>query len=242
MGFERFIEQEFPGAMPAIAFVSRAQDALSRVGLRPDASLPLLVLCPDEITDPLRHEIHRVYGPPFEAASLAGVPSLGRTGTAAAASHVPIVGGRGRLVCFTMAHMAVGPEGEPGWCRRPGRGEPSVACGALVALMGALAAGGTAGGDPAADPQQSWLADRLASGLADLATGDLVGITRRTADVAHETMAGLLAEAIDPLTMDYALVSGIQLHGPHDREYVQATRAIAVVDGRSRDLSIGRRG
>jgi hypothetical protein len=135
--------------------------------------------------------------------------------------------------------MGVGPNGEPGWCRRPGRSEPSTCCGALVALMGSLTAGEDAGGDPAGDPQRRWLADRLASGLSDLGKGDLLGLTRWTAEIAHVTMAGLLTETIDAQSIDYALVSGIQVHGPNEREYVQVTRALAVVDGRRRDLSIG---
>lgn len=51
-------------------------------------------------------------------------------------------GGRDRYAFFAFPHVGIQEDGTLGKVRRPGQGEASAACGALVASLGALQEGG----------------------------------------------------------------------------------------------------
>jgi hypothetical protein len=50
----------------------------------------VLSVCRDELLLPVEDAVHEVWGPSFDASSLAGLPLLGRTGMAAALGHTPV--------------------------------------------------------------------------------------------------------------------------------------------------------
>lgn len=56
---------------------------------------------------------------------------LGKTGFLAAQHHAPNEEGRERYVYFALPHIGVDAKGEIGRHDRPGRLQPSHACGAL---------------------------------------------------------------------------------------------------------------
>jgi len=235
MTFEDALQRDFPGAIPAITYVSWTQSALGRHGFSATSALACLVMCSDELTDGLRQDLRRAWGSAFDAASLGGVPSLGRTGVAAAIGHAPLRSGRRRMVCFALTHIGIGPEGQPGWCRRPGLEAPSEACGALAALCRAAGQESCREGE-LDDPQLRWLAQRLDNYRPASDDSCLVELTRSAVAVAYEALRDLLAQVADLTAVDYALFSGVQVHGPSGREYVWPAQQLLVEQGVEKPL------
>lgn len=90
-------------------------------------------LCRDEVTATLKHKIDQVFGSSFNTNGLGGVLTCGVTGVGAGLSHAPVsaTSGKERYVFFSFPHVSINARGTVGAISRPGRPEPSCACGAL---------------------------------------------------------------------------------------------------------------
>lgn len=235
MDFDEVLQKELPGAMPVPTWSGRSRSALGRLGFAPGAALACVITCPDEICDPFRHEMRRVWGHLFDGSALAGVPVLGRDGFGAALGHAPERDGRRRLVCVVMAHVAIDAAGNAGPVQRPGLAGPSSACGALARLRSLLAAGEPPVHDPD-NPGVGALWAALEPALDTSAPPDLWRLTRAALAVAPEVAERHLGAASKETRADYALLAGLQVHGPVGREYVWPTLAVAVTNGERRSL------
>lgn len=218
-----YVVSTFPRAIPDSAFVGRSRELLDSYGFARDNCLPMIGTCRDELAFALTAPIQAAWGPAFSMSGLAGMLVLGRTGVAAARTHAPLLGGRRRFVLFGLTHIGVDCEGEIGRCERPGLERTTGACGALLALEHEL--GGQQGHpvgplDPE-DPEQSLLRQRLLSRVEPGVAPDLVYLTRIALSVIVEDLrraAGMLRRT-DPA--DVAVFTGIQIHAPGGREYVE---------------------
>jgi hypothetical protein len=238
MTFDEILSQRFPGAIMAREFVASHRQALAELGFTAENSLAGMGLCRDEICTPFEDLIQATWGPSFVFASLAGAVLPGRTAFAAFLHHAPEERGRDRIVCFGFTHVAVSPEGEQGWCRRPGRSEPSNACGALKGMLAALRSRGVMPEPaPQGDEEFARLCRRLAEELAGRVPTDLIDLTQ----VAYQALAAdwrqILDHQVDLGTTDVALVTGIQIHGPQGLEMVWIGESGAWVGGRRVELA-----
>jgi hypothetical protein len=155
-----------------------------------------------------------MWGHAFDMSSLGGILTLGRTGFAAAQAHAPLLQSRCRYVFFLFSHIGVSAAGDLGVVVRPGREEPSAACGALVALMKNQAGDQTRTGIEWQDPEQSLLELRLRKVLDLGDPMDLLELTKAAHRAALEDLGTLMAGAVDHHREDYAVVAGVQIHGP----------------------------
>lgn len=232
MSFEDMVQRHFPGSLPEKHFVRRAAVTLIRQhGFTPINTLACVGVCRDELCRSLFDEVEDMWGEAFDASSLAGILTLGRTGFAAARAHAPLVQGRCRYVFFLFSHIAISATGELGVAMRPGRQEPSAACGALVALMNNPASGQESGGINWLDPEQSYLRSRLMR-VRDLsASPDLMELTKAAHRASVEDLETLMAKGVDRRQEDYAVVAGIQIHGPDDLSLTWPGASYVVVGG-----------
>lgn len=215
MSFEETVQRHLPGSLPERHFVRRAAVTLIRQhGFTPTNTLACVGVCRDELCRSLFDEVEKMWGSAFDVSSLAGILTLGRTGFAAARAHAPQVQGRCRYVFFLFSHIGVSATGELGVATRPGRSEASSACGALVALLNDPSSGETVRGVNWQDPEQSYLRARLRrmSGLGD--SPELMALTKAAHRATVEDLKELMTSAVDRDREDYAVVAGIQIHGP----------------------------
>ena len=181
------------------------------------------------------------WGQPFNLAGLAGMIFAGKTGFGAAESHSPNGDERERYVFFAAPHIAIGAGGEPGLCERVHRSGPSSACGALVALLGEIGKGELGPTDDADDVELGLIRQRLGSRLVgttglDGNAHDLLSLTCSAHDVIREDLERIVATTVDPAKADHAVVTGVQIHGPGGRNYIQPRVAYAVVGGKRQQL------
>jgi hypothetical protein len=229
--FSRTLATNFPTAIPANQFVNSSQNLLAGYGVHRGSALPLIATCRDELAFALTGDLQRAWGPAFNMAGLAGLPTLGRTGIAAARGHAPLVAGRRTFVLFGLTHVGVDDAGVIGNCERPGVPGTSKTCGALMALHDELRGGDVRTSDypylDPYDPEQSHLKERIAPRVADPESIDLLGITRIARDLIDldtEAVIKVLRDSDTPA--DVAVFTGTHINGPRGAEYVEPSRAI----------------
>jgi len=220
MSFDEVMAQRFDGALQVQSYVSHLQMALYRHGFDRTSSLLALALCRDELHGRLQDELLRAWGGGFMLNGLAGMLCGGVTSLKAAAAHTPIRDGRERLLCVAQTHVAVGAGGEIGLCARRGRPGPSIACGALAAVAVSMATGAPPETVDPDDTEFTWVWRRLARRFSADEKPDLLGLTFAAHDAIVEDTRRLLALVMDTERADYAIATGITVHGPTGREYV----------------------
>lgn len=235
--FAQTCRARFPGTCPADDFVEATIEATASWGFTRDNTIACIGLCRDELSRPLRHRIQDAWGEAFDCGGLAGMLFLGRTGFMAAHGHAPIEDGRERYVYYAMPHIAVGAQGQIGVCRRPGRSEPSKACGALAAFLAELRSHKVRLTLDPLDLEQTLLQQRLMEVVPHDHWPDLVEITQAAHDLIQHDLERMIELTVDPQTADYAVFTGIKIHGP-EGGFVQPRTAWAMVGGTRRSLDL----
>lgn len=237
MSFREVVQTKFPGAAPMEPFVRRAAVSLIQDhGFAPANTLACVGVCRDELCRSLADEIEAMWGGSFDFSSLAGILTLGKTGFAAAHSHAPVVHGRQRFVFFMFAHIGISAEGELGLTRRPGHEESTPACGALVALQQDLQSGRKTTAVEWEDPEMSLLRLRLKR-VQDLGDNpDLLALTKATHRATVQDLRFLMSNSMNRETEDYAVVAGIEIHGPRGENWIWTGESHVVVEGRRSEI------
>ena len=237
MGFEQVLEKIFLKVYTEADFVKRSYEALHGFGFGADNTIACVGVCRDEITQPLISLIRDTWGESFNLSSLAGMFFAGKTGLTAAMHHAPNVDGRERYVYYALPHIAIDDEVQVGLCKRHGRGGKSIACGALNALQQEMAGGRLDLSMDNEDVEQSLLKMRLLKEIPYGQVPGLLELTKITQLVIQTDLENTLKRIVDTGKSDYAIVTGIQIHGP-DGNYVWPASSYAVVNGRKTELNV----
>ncbi|CAI5480819.1 unnamed protein product [Closterium sp. Yama58-4] len=207
----------FPRAVQEEAFLRAVATELSKLGFKRTNSIALVNTCRDEVCRPVVSLIDRQFGLSFNLSGLGGLVNCGKTGFKAAMSHSPEFREpdgtlRERYIFFAFPHVSIGESGEVGSLLRRGRGRPSSACGALIAIQTDLNEAKGTTEDPF-DEEYVLLKKKVASKVAN---GDpplsLVQVTRAALAAINEDLEKLISLTVDPATADYAVVTGVQIH------------------------------
>ena len=215
------------------------RDALAPFGFHEHTSLPLVSVCRDELMFAFVDAVTAHWGHCFDLSSLAGLPLMGRTGLGAALGHAPDDDGRHRLVVFAFPH--IGHDGGIGAVHRPGVPGTTAACGAVEVARTALMSGVSGVVLDPHDVEESVLVQRLRRILGSADVPDLPAVTELVRRSAVDELTLLLSGLTTPsVVVDWALVSGVVVHG-HDDDAVSLSSAVVVVDGVVTDLQLPRR-
>jgi hypothetical protein len=214
---EDVVERHWPGAVPLADLVQWSVAVLAPHGFAPGGALPLVGVCRDEMLTPVVRCIQDDWGPSFSLSGLAGMPFLGRSGLAAAASHTPDREARARFVTFLFAHIGITADGAIGQAKRPWQEAPRPTCGALNVLRRELEEGFQHPTDRI-DPEDPEVSQLWAAVLprVDGPVPDLPTLT----ELVRELAVGELMRQVDVLQVadhdatDLAVISGIVVHGP----------------------------
>lgn len=228
----------FPGAVAETEFVRATASALEPIGFDRKSTLPCVATCRDELCQSLVEAVGARWSVPFVLSGLAGLILAGKSGFAAALSHAPDAGGRERYLFVAAPHVAIGAGGEPGLCRRPGRSGTTAACGALAAVLGELEAGSLGSFDDPDDVELSRLRQRVGKPAGESGVADLFALTSTAHDVIRAELESSLAEVVDTARIDYAVATGVQIHGPAGETLFWPGGGYAVVDGARREIAI----
>jgi hypothetical protein len=237
MPFPTALAQHFPGALPMPHYVAALSTALGDLGFDSENTLACVGTCRDELCQPLHGAIELAWGEAFNFSGLGGLLSLGRTGFDAALNHSPLDGRHARMLYLVMPHVAVDHLGIIGHCDRPGRTAVSTACGALMAFQEELRENRLSLTVDPLDLEQSILKQRLLERLAHNHLPSLVEITRAAYDISRLDLRRMIEHTVDPTRTDWAVLTGIQIHGP-DAEWIWPGESYVVVDGRESPLTL----
>ena len=230
--FDRTLAEHYPESIPQADFVEASAELLSRYGFERSSTLAGIAACRDELAGSLVHDVESAWGPGFNLMALAGMLTAGRTGISAAADHAPVEGGRRRLVLFAMPHIAISERGVVGEIVRPGVPVPSPACGALSALRRTLAEERAAPAFDRFDAEQTLLAERLSSAATVDRRTSLVELTELAAAAIAEDALALFDHVRGrDRSVDGAILTGVQIHGPGGRDFVAPRASYLLLDG-----------
>ena len=229
----------FADLLDVTTLLDWTRDALAPFGFHEHTSLPLVSVCRDELMFAFVDAVTAHWGHCFDLSSLAGLPLMGRTGLGAALGHAPDDDGRHRLVVFAFPH--IGHDGGIGAVHRPGVPGTTAACGAVEVARTALMSGVSGVVLDPHDVEESVLVQRLRRILGSADVPDLPAVTELVRRSAVDELTLLLSGLTTPsVVVDWALVSGVVVHG-HDDDSVSLSSAVVVVDGVVTDLQLPRR-
>eukprot|EP00271_Cylindrocystis_brebissonii_P006540 TRINITY_DN19318_c0_g1_i1.p1 TRINITY_DN19318_c0_g1~~TRINITY_DN19318_c0_g1_i1.p1 ORF type:complete len:308 (-),score=56.44 TRINITY_DN19318_c0_g1_i1:482-1405(-) len=215
------IKEHFPNALQDELFIRACGLELFKLGFGRHNSIALVNTCRDEVCRPLVTIIDEQLGLSFNISGLGGLINCGKTGFKAAMSHSPEFQSqaddkpRERYVFLAFPHVSIGEAGEVGSLLRRGRGKPSSACGALIAIKDDAKSGIPIENDPD-DEEYLKLKRKVLSKPICSDSGvegpSLIDVTKAALEVITEDLENLISKTVDPSTSDYAVITGVQIH------------------------------
>ncbi len=218
-GFWQQLTRYFPGALPLRDYMKQTSQDLSRWGFNDGNTLGVIATCRDEITSPLRSEVIRYWGKSFDFSSFGGFVLAGRTGVTTILEHTPTLDGIGHFVFYAMPHIAISEGGEVGSVYREGIKQMSHACGSLNAIIKELNSGYINFQIDPDDVEQCIIRQRVISAMHYGDILDLIGITKLACVIIAEDVKRILTP-VDPSVYNYAVFTGILIHGPRETEWI----------------------
>ncbi len=237
MEYENILSRFFDRAYTEVEFVKKTYNALKGYGFTEENSIASVCLCRDEISQTVRSIIKHTWGEAFNLSSLAGMFTAGKTGLKAATHHAPMVDGRERYIYYVIPHIAINEEGKTGFCKRKGIKEESSACGALCLFLDELRKGKLHITIDEEDIEESLLKRRLLTEIPYGQIPDLIELTKITRKVIQSDLEHAIEKVVDTKKSDYAVITGIQIHGP-DGNYIWPAESYVVVNGVRQEIAL----
>ena len=231
--FFEALDQHFPNSITLEEFMIDGFKKINEYDFTKENSIACVSVCRDEITRPLFDLTEKLWGEAFNFSSLGGLMTLGKTGFAAARSHAP-EGGLERYVFIAMPHIAISGKGEIGICYREGREDPSHACGALEGIVNEIKSNSLDLHFSMDDIEQTLLKQKVFGKLNYGEVPDLVKVTHIAKEIVLEELENLIA-VVDTEKCDYAVLSGVQIHGPENSTYIHPYESYAVVSSKNNE-------
>ncbi len=211
--FHEALHAHFPGAVPMNKYMRKTFQSLSAYDFSDENTMGMIAICRDEIAEALFIEVIRYWGKTFNCCSLAGFVMMGKTGLAAATDHTPIVDGIRRFTFYAMPHVAISRHGEIGKVYRDGVQKVSHACGALETVVHELACGHLKLEMDMQDIEQTIIRQKILSTITYGDKPNLIEITKLASRIISNDVENLL-NTLDRSVFKYAVMTGIQIHGP----------------------------
>ncbi len=236
MSMKQILEKFFGRFYKESDFIKNSYDVLKGFGFTYDNSIASVCVCRDEISQTITSHIKSMWGNEFNFSSLAGLFTAGKTGMKAFISHAPKVNGKERYVFYAFSHTAIDENENMGVCKRKGL-EKSHACGALCLFLNELAGGKINIRLDEEDIEESLLKIRLLRELKYGEVPDLLTLTKITLKAIIEDLENTIEKIVDPKKANYAVITGIQVHGSDDN-YIIPDESYVVVNGEKKKLQI----
>lgn len=218
--FHRILQTHFPGTLPLEQYMAKTFQVLVPYGFEDENTMGMVALCRDEITEPLFDQVVKYWGKTFNCCSLGGFLTIGKTGLHAAAEHTPIYDGIRRFTFYGMPHIAISQNGEVGKVYREGIEKPSHACGSLDVIVKELKSGHFNMFLDLEDLEESLIRQKILSHVKYGAKPDLIRMTKLACNIISMDTKKLLLNNLNSQVFNYAVMTGIMIHGPLDTNWV----------------------
>lgn len=228
--FQDTLQAIYPGSITMSDYIAKTSAELLALGFDADNTQACASVCRDEITQPFVAAIQQAWGEAFNLSSLAGMLFCGKTGLHAALGHAPLVNGRKRCVFFVFAHIGIDAQGRSGYHVRKGHTQASSACGALAGFRKELLSGCVNLERDPDDVEQSLIKRRFIKEIPHNEVPKLHVLTAMVEQALVQDIERLIGFTGDPAVLDYAVLTGMQIHGP-EQEYIRPGLAYAVTRG-----------
>lgn len=140
-----------------------------------------------------------------------------------------------RLFCLT-PHIAIDENGAFGNCHRTGRQALSQACGALIKIFQDRSREEASLDLNPDDVEQSLLTQRLFRKFGFGEIPNLVTLTKATQHIIREDLERMIQLTVDPSKTDYAVFTGVQIHGPAHKDWIWIETSYVFVNGERNPL------
>lgn len=230
MSFEKILNKLFKNFYKEEEFVKKTYNLLRKHGFTAKNTIAAVDVCRDEISQPFIALVKNYWGEAFNLCSLAGMFFAGKTGLKAVIHHAPILGGKERYVFYALPHIAISADGQLGKCKRRGRKEDSNACGALNVFLNELNNRKLNLSMDYEDIELSLIKSRLLQEIPYGHVPDLLELTKITLKTIKEDFENALKKTVNIKQSDYALITGLQIHGP-DGNYISLDEGCVFVNG-----------
>lgn len=231
MNADPVVKEHFPTAISQPEFVARLSETLAERGFESSTTIACVSACREEPATGLLRDIHTIWGKVFDFSSLAGMLLPGKTGMLKMQRCAEASRGSMRYVFIAFPHVALSARGEAGSYLRDELARPSPVCSALCALQKELALGILRWDFDPDDPEQSLLKQRLFRKLKYGQVPDLITLTKLAHSAVVEDLERLVGLTVATAPRDYAIVTGIQIHGPDRMDFISPGLLDVVVDG-----------
>ena len=155
-------------------------------------------------------------------------------------SHAPeLDSGREKYVFTVAPHVAIDDAGNVGLVKREGRSTVGNACGALIAYHKEISSGTLNLAQDPLDIEMSLLRQNLSSNINahKMSAMSLTDVTHTCATVIQAQLEQIIEKVIPAGSpKDYAVVSGVQIHGPENRGFFWLQDMYEVTEGVRTDL------
>ena len=241
--FETVLHKLFPNTDGLEEFVFRTKETLVPKGFYPHVNTFVCVgLCRDEITSPFEEEVEAMWGQAFICGSLGGMLFCGKTGFSAAHNHAPDTA---RIIYYCFTHIAIDHNGIVGsvYRTRSGMHKNTTACGALAAFTDEIASNKLNLNFDEDDIEMSMLKKHIID-KTNLSTDP-----KNAPNLLKVTMAAYKTITIDLerhahhdaqqfKDRQYALFTGVQIHGPDGSDYCWLGKASLLINGQLSPLTL----
>ncbi len=231
------IAKYFPQFYTEEEFIEKTFRSLSAFGFSAENSIASVCICRDEISQSFSAKVSKYWGVAFNLASLGGMFIAGKTALNAAIHHAPENVDKRRYVFYALPHIAIGIRGELGLCSRPGI-DKSTACGALAAFHNEISRKTTNLAFDEDDVEMGILRHRLLKTIDYAESLNLLDVTIKARTVIQKDIESAIYKVVDPEKADYALITGIQIHGADGCNYTAPNESYVSISNVRHELRL----
>ncbi|MCX8030847.1 MAG: hypothetical protein N3A59_04610 [Thermodesulfovibrionales bacterium] len=231
------ISAYFPVLYKELEFIDKTAKILQPFGFNKNNTIAAVCICRDEISQTFIEAAKQLWGDVFNLAGLGGMFIAGKMALTAAIHHAPENSEKPRYIFYALPHIAINKNSELGICSRKGI-ERSTACGALINFYEELKEGKLTPILREDDVEMSILKCKMLQALTYGDCPDLLSFTKIARTVIQKDLESAISNVIDPERADYALFTGIQVHGGDGINYVAPEESYIVLNNTKKPITI----
>ena len=228
----------FPGALPQVEFLARSFKILAANGFTPENTIVGVCVCREEPACLLVEKIRKLWDRVYDFSSLAGMPFAGKTGFMKMQKYAPDDRTDTHFLYMAFPHIGWTPDGQIGRGAPLGPGNSYAACSGLIAFQQELASGPSPWEPDSDNLEQGLLNQRLFRNMKYGDGSDCLSLTRLAYTIILQDVEKLLELTLKDLDNPYALVTGIQLNGNGDQDFIWPGEMYEVIPRKRIDLSL----
>lgn len=228
----------FSGAMPQVEFLRRCWGILSSKGFNRENTIVGVCVCREEPACFLVREIRKLWKTVYDFSSLAGMPFVGKTGFLKMQKYAPYGNDDTRFLYMAFSHIGWTVGGERGMFSPQGNEMPCSGCGGLIAFQRELVSG-SAPWEPDPDNlEQGLLNQQMFRNMKYGGGSDLVALTKLAYSIILKDIERLVGLTLANQGNAYAMVTGIQLNGSDQQEWIWPGESYERICGQKKELSL----